>query len=80
TPAIIETNDFSRFSTGIRFMFDKSYTAVTDATMLATFNGAADNCFHQHWPGQAAVGIGFPNDPALLLQSATVAPSAFVPS
>jgi amylovoran biosynthesis protein AmsF len=73
TTAIIETNDFSRFSKGIRFMFEKSYTAVTDATMLATLNGAADNCFHQHWHGKAAVGIGFNNDNALLLKSASVA-------
>lgn len=71
--AFIETNDYDRFTKGVRFMFEKAYTAVTDEAEVTALEEAADNCFHQHWTGKAGVGFGFNNDNALLLKSTDVA-------
>jgi amylovoran biosynthesis protein AmsF len=71
--AFIETNDYDRFSKGVRFMFEKAYTPVTDEAAVKALDEAADNCFHQHWSGKAGVGFGFNNDNTLLLKSSEVA-------
>ncbi len=70
--AFVETNDYNRFSHGVRFIFDKAYTEVTDNAELKKLEELPDNCFHQHWSGKSGVGIGFNNDNVLLLKSVEV--------
>ncbi len=69
--ALITTNCFDRFSRGVHFRFDKSYTMLS-TTEAAALDAETDTAFKQHWTGVESVGYGYNHNNDLLMRGRVV--------